>query len=43
VNTLYRSLPHCVLSYSAELKEAERCAKLIPFLEPVSLTGGDHC
>ena len=42
VNTLYRSLPHCVLSYSAELKEAERYAKLIPSLEPISLMGGNN-
>jgi len=42
VNTLYRSLPHCVLSYSPKLKEAERYAKLIPSLEPISLTGGGN-
>ena len=42
VNTLYQSLPHCVLSYSAELKEAEHYAKLIPLLEPISLTGGNN-
>ena len=41
VNTLYRSLPHCTLSYSRELKEAERYARLIPSLEPVTLVGGN--